>query len=62
MCRYTATITITAEQAKILSIGSADDLVELLLERVDDACFWQGDATIRKGDTYERLYKTIQGR
>ena len=48
MCSYTATITITAEQAKILSISSADDLIDLVTELIDDACFWQGDATERK--------------
>lgn len=62
MCRYTATITITAEQAKILSVNSADDLADLVAELIDDACFWQGDAIVQKGNNHERLYKTIQGR
>lgn len=47
MCSYTATITITAEQAKVLSVSSADDLADLVHELIDDACFWQGDAIIQ---------------
>lgn len=62
MCSYTATITITAEQAKILSISSADELTDLITELIEDACFWQGDATSKEGTNHERLYKTIQGR
>lgn len=62
MCSYTATITITAEQAKVLSVSSADDLADLVHELIEDACFWQGDAIIQKGDTHGSLYKTIQGR
>lgn len=62
MCSYAATITITAEQAKILSVNSTDELIELVAELIEDACFWQGDATMQKGNDYERLYKTIQGR
>lgn len=62
MCSYAATITITAEQAKILSVSSTDELIELIAELIEDACFWQGDATVKEGTNYERLYKTIQGR
>ena len=58
MCKYTATITITAEQAKILSVSSADDLTDLVLELIDDACFWQGDTTERRYPN-GKLYKTI---
>ena len=49
MCSYTATITITAEQAKILSINSTDELIDLVAELIEDACFWQGDATVQEG-------------
>lgn len=41
MCSYTATITITItdEQARILSISSADDLTELVLELIEALVF-----------------------